>query len=201
MEPNTSGDGLSFSVNDQIRPLDMLLFVRSAWGLAQDLDLPPLDPAPDTGASALPAGTPRSVWEARWRQLWLDAWVANASGGFTVPGLGMELLRGAKAELEDGTPVPGSWSVAFGECGIDVPAFQAWDRQLDQMRGVILSEMREPRFMQAIGKGLSEFIVLPLAGYYVHRLGENRMVLSWQTLHDLSLLRRAIDQWLSGAGR
>lgn len=52
MQPNHPGAGLGFTLNDQMRPLAMLPFVRKAWEVACDLELPPLDPAPEAGASA-----------------------------------------------------------------------------------------------------------------------------------------------------
>lgn len=202
MQPNDPGAGLSFSINDQMRPLAMLLFVRQAWGLAGDLDLPPLDPMPDPGASAPPPGAEASVWNERWDRLWLEAWEVEASGEFVVPGRPAQRHPGRGPEMEDGQPAPGCWANAYGEDGIDMQRFQAWDRELDRLRGAFLgTSFREPRFMQAVAGGLSEFILLPCAGYYLHRLGAHQVVLSWQTMADPGLRRRAIDEWLRGDGR
>lgn len=45
---------LQISIDNHVQPLKMLLFVRYAWSLTAELNLPELSPAPVTGTSALP---------------------------------------------------------------------------------------------------------------------------------------------------
>jgi hypothetical protein len=54
-------------VDDTPQHLTVLLFIRQAWGVAANADVPPLAPVPDIGASRLPGVPDWKEWEARWQ--------------------------------------------------------------------------------------------------------------------------------------
>jgi hypothetical protein len=60
-------------VNDGPNHLALLLFVRQAWSLANDMGIPQLEPEPDFGDSQLPAPAHAAIWDKRWKKAWNQA--------------------------------------------------------------------------------------------------------------------------------
>lgn len=61
-------------VNDDPHNLTLLLFVRQAWSIAGDLNIPPLSPVPGCGHSRMPESADASTWGRRWKTSWDQAW-------------------------------------------------------------------------------------------------------------------------------
>lgn len=53
---------MAIRVNDLPHNLTLLLFVRQAWSIAPDMDIPPLSPEPDCGQSSLPKSADVDTW-------------------------------------------------------------------------------------------------------------------------------------------
>ena len=61
-------------INDDPHNLTLLLFVRQAWSIAGDLNIPPLNPVPDCGDSRMPESADAATWDQRWKTSWAQAW-------------------------------------------------------------------------------------------------------------------------------
>lgn len=66
--------GMRIIIEDHVQNIKMLLFIRQAWSMAQDMDIPGLSPAPDIGNSRIPDESGREVWEQRWKREWDRSW-------------------------------------------------------------------------------------------------------------------------------
>ncbi|MFE4229951.1 hypothetical protein ACFRJ8_18915 [Arthrobacter sp. NPDC056886] len=62
------------SVDDHPLSLNLLLFVRHAWSITPDVDIPVLIPAPNPGASEMPVSASSEEWADRWHIAWERAW-------------------------------------------------------------------------------------------------------------------------------
>ena len=71
MQWNTARTGnpwpqdMLISVDDHPLALDQLLFERHVWSIAENIDLPPLSPEPNRGASKLPVSVSIDEWSDR----------------------------------------------------------------------------------------------------------------------------------------
>jgi len=65
---------MQISIDNHAQPLKMLLFIRYAWSLTEELNLPELSPVPEIGTSALPDTENKQVWDHRWTQEWHRTW-------------------------------------------------------------------------------------------------------------------------------
>src|SRR3954452_6655568 len=65
---------MAITVSENPNHIALLLFIRSAWGIAQDMDIPALNPAPNAGSSKIPATAEWANWSARWERAWTRAW-------------------------------------------------------------------------------------------------------------------------------
>ena len=66
--------GMAIRVDETPHQLTILLFIRHAWGIAADVDVPRLDPLPDVGFSRIPETAAPAEWDARWHRAWKRAW-------------------------------------------------------------------------------------------------------------------------------
>ncbi|NAZ17769.1 hypothetical protein [Glutamicibacter soli] len=186
---------MSLSMDDHAQPIRMLLFIRQAWGLAEDLALPELSPVPGTGASAMPDEADRHLWEQRWIRTWSNAWAGKAHGPHRVPGLAA--MTAAAGPIGDND----FWTHQYGDEGIDRLAFEQWEQMFDPLLGldlgpVLQSPRVEPVLVAAWERGLADLTVVPWAGYCMHRLGDSHLVTSFETAASWSLLRQALAEWI-----
>ena len=65
---------MTIAVDEHPLSLNLLLFVRHAWALAADVEIPELAPSPDPGTSRVPESASIAEWEDRWRIAWTRAW-------------------------------------------------------------------------------------------------------------------------------
>lgn len=173
-----------------------LLFVRHAWGLAPDADVPELDPAPDCGGSAMPSSATHEEWDRRWRLAWRRAWawfeIEDVAGRPHPP----ELLRGLGPDSPLNPYFPPMWEIEHGDEGIDRAALNAWKASLRAARSRSIADQPERRNLDALipawRAGLDSIIVLPYRGYFARRLDRRHLVVSAATrdsaqLYDLAL--------------
>lgn len=186
--------GMSLYVDDHAQPIRMLLFIRQAWGLAGDLALPQLSPVPETGSSALPDEVDRDLWEQRWIQTWSNAWAGKERGAHRIPGLAATTAATGSATGND------FWTQQYGDEGIDLIEFEQWEQVFDPWLGlnpepVLRSTEVRPVLVAAWERGLTDLIVVPWAGYCMHRLGDSHLATSFETAANWSLLRQALAEW------
>ncbi|UTM47399.1 hypothetical protein [Glutamicibacter mysorens] len=53
-----------------------------------------------------------------------------------------------------------------------------------------------PVLVAAWERGLTDLIVVPWAGYCMHRLGDSHLATSFETAANWSLLRQALAEWI-----
>lgn len=186
---------MSLATDDHAQPIRMLLFIRQAWGLAEDLALPELNPVPETGFSAMPDEAARNLWERRWIRTWSNAWGVTAHGAHRVPGLAALTTAASRATDND------SWTAQYGREGIDLTAFEQWEQMFDPLLGIDLdpvlrSPQVEPVLVAAWERGLTDLTVVPWAGYCMHQLSDSHLVTSFDTAASWSLLRQALAEWI-----
>jgi hypothetical protein len=186
-------------VDETPHHLTILLFIRQAWGIAAEADVPRLDPLPDIGASRLPDSAGKSEWEARWHRAWARAW-----DWYTVeqPGLPTpEQIRAVSRPGQGLNPViPPFWQADYGWAGIDLDAYNNWERQCSPhayappRRSAAASP--EPRSLPALiaawEGGLDSVIVLPYAGYFARRITNRHLAVSAAARNDPESYSRAL---------
>lgn len=173
-----------------------LLYVRHAWGIAADADVPALDPVPETGMSAPPPDATRQEWASRWMHAWERAWawfeIEDVRHHPPTP----ELLR----SLAPGSPlnpsVPPLWQVDHGPAGIDAPALTAWETSLRDDHSIPARQTPEWRNLKALiaawRSGVESIILLPYHGYYARRVTVRHLAVSKTTRDDPELYARAL---------
>lgn len=65
---------MAIALEEHPLSLDLLLFIRHAWSMAADAEIPGLRPSRDPGASRVPDSASIAEWEDRWRVAWKRAW-------------------------------------------------------------------------------------------------------------------------------
>ena len=162
-----------------------LLFIRNAWGIASDVDIPMLDPFPDAGDSFLPSGASESEWSARWKREWSRAWVwYSIQDPKQRPT--SDLLRQLS---KPGRPLhpafPPFWQAEYGDASIDSEAFEKWRRALRPEMLVALESTPERVCLGALiaawNAGLETVVTLPYAGYFAQRISAKHLVVSAAT--------------------
>jgi hypothetical protein len=108
-------------------PLMQLLYVRHAWGLDSWIHIPDLDPEPDSGGSALPEGLSGQVAEGRWDAAWKHNlyWLLRPQGDYQ---------NEFDVAARFGITGPLWWFREYSVDGVDVPAFEAWMRHLEELK-------------------------------------------------------------------
>jgi hypothetical protein len=181
---------------DQPHHLQLLLFIREAWDVGSDTAVPPLDPVPDVGSSAMPGTASRAEWKRRWQNEWARAWdwynVHDPSARPTQADL-VALWR-------PGQPLhpalPPRWDVEYGMDGVDQEAFTAWSMRLQPPLGQPFAETPErvslPALIPAWQTGLQCIIVLPYAGHFAKRITPRHLAVSPSTRADDEQYSRAL---------
>lgn len=163
----------------------LLLYVRSAWDLSTNVQLPPFTPAPRTGASAPPSSAPKRQWEERWDEEWRRLWEWHAR-------------MDGPAQSEP------SWKDHFGSEGVDLEAYGAWVdvliRPYRAWRAMVRHDRRERRCVvelkEAWHSGIESIWHVPFAGDFSWRATRTILVVSPETHDDERAYRRAL---LAGA--
>jgi hypothetical protein len=196
--------GMVISVDDLPHPVIELLFIRSAWGIAQDLELPALDPQPRAGNSAVPETASRDDWSQRWKHQWQRIWdwyVIHDPGIHPT----QEQLRSMS---RPGQPLnsifPPFWAAEHGDAGIDHDALRDWENLLmpRHLRHSLEEEPERvclPALIKAWETGIEEIVTPPYAGYFAQRLSRKVLVVSAATRADPGLYKRALDMASSAA--
>jgi hypothetical protein len=173
-----------------------LLFIREAWGIARDANIPPLEPTPQVGDSAIPPGATNAEWSDRWREQWRKAW----------DWIGIDDTRRVAHRLDLGTSaitaeelslwLPPAWITEYGSEGIDTQALARWESSLIDDHPMPFEQHPERRCLDALipawRAGVDSIIVLPYRGYYAERMTERHLAVSKATrddpvLYDLAL--------------
>lgn len=162
-----------------------LLFIRSAWGIAKDADIPMLDPVPDVGNSAMPPRASESEWSARWEREWSRAW-AWYSIQDPKQRPTSELLRQLSKPGQPLHPAfPPFWQAEYGDEGIDSAAFDQWQQDLRPEMRTALERTPERLCLDALiaawNTGLETVVTLPYAGYFAQRISAKQLVVSATT--------------------
>jgi hypothetical protein len=165
--------GMVITVEDRPLAINLLLFVREAWGLAPDADIPKLSPVPETGHSAMPgSASGRNEWEQRWR----DGW--------------QQVLDGYRQEPD---PLAGTlWTSTCGWEGLDAEAFNAWHNSLIPPFPCSAERDCLDALVPAWKSGLERVIVLPYDGFFAQRISARNLLISAGTRTNPEWYRRAL---------
>lgn len=196
-------------VDDSPHHLTILLFIRHAWGIAANADVPGLQPVPDSGSSQLPDSADRSEWEARWHHAWGRAWDWYAVEDPEPKRLPTpELIRDVWRPGQGLNPViPPIWQAEYGWAGIDPDAYSTWQQQCSPHAYApprrIAAELPEPRSLPALiaawEGGLDSVIVVPYAGFFARRITRRHLAVSATTRNDPGSYTRALQTWIGQA--
>lgn len=132
--------GMVIGVNDHPFELNLLLYIRHAWQLAANADIPALLPPPSPGTSVAPDSAPRTEWESRWQTAWDRSWQWYQNDYNSLQpkdSTPQDLLRWhdtLRQVRHPGQPLnpiaPPLWTSEYGWDGIDIEAFNTWDSTL-----------------------------------------------------------------------
>ncbi len=174
--------------------LKMLLFIRQAWMIAQDVAIPELSPTPDVGTSHLPELPSRDVWENRWRREWNRSWAWYDMNEDQDIAMTQDEMRDiSRAGLVLHPIVPPFWTVEYGTDGLDLTAFATWERTTLPLLFPRTKRATIPALVAAWRDGLTTIIVLPYNGYFAQRHNTSHLVISAQTRNSPELYRRALS--------
>lgn len=110
--------GAYTTIEDHVQNLKMLLFIRQAWSIAHDVDVPELSPAPATGRFRIPESPSRDVWD-RWKQEWDRSWAWFNIRAVPDGPISQEEMREISGPGQDLHPlVPPFWPVEYSEDGL-----------------------------------------------------------------------------------
>jgi hypothetical protein len=194
--------GMAIRVDDTPHHLTLLLFIRHAWDIAADADVPRLEPLPAAGTSRIPDSATPAEWEARWHRAWGRAWdwysveepdptVHPAPAHLRLvsqPGHGLDPL------------IPPFWQADHGWDGIDADAYNAWEMACSPAAygrpGRSAAEHPEPQSLPALSaawkNGLDTVIVLPYQGYFARRITGRHLAVSAATRNERAAYSRAL---------
>ena len=171
---------LQINIDNHVQPLKVLLFVRYAWSLTAEPNLPELSPAPVTGTSALPDTENRQVWNRRWTQEWHRTWEwYDSRESQRGPISQEEMIRVSRPRQPLHPTVPPFWMTEYGAAGIDRDAFMKWDR----LTTVPNPYLKLP-LLDAWQRGIRNITVLPYFGYFAERRNATHLVASENTMKD-----------------
>lgn len=184
-------------IDDWPHAVNLLLFVRYAWGLAPDADVPALDPEPQPGTSSAPPQASLDEWSRRWERQWQRTWEWHAMHEpATLPT--PELLRTVNRPGQPLNPViPPHWFAEYGDAGVDRKALTGWEGQLMPIHGrQPVSETPErvclPALISAWETGVEELITPPYVGYFARRISRRVLVVSRTTRETPEFYNKAL---------
>ncbi|WP_354246251.1 hypothetical protein [Arthrobacter sp. UYEF20] len=185
---------MAIAVDEHPLSLNLLLFIRHAWSIAADVEIPGLRPDPDPGASRLPESAGVAEWEDRWRIAWKRAWDwYKIEDPDRMKHPTTEIMRQVLRPAQDLHPlIPPIWTTEYGWNGLDRDAFNAWDRDLSPGIPTDAERQSLPDLIPAWEGGLDTVIVLPYAGYFAQRISRRHLAVSAETRNDPEAYRRAL---------
>jgi hypothetical protein len=173
---------MQISIDNHAQPLKMLLFIRYAWSLTEEPNLPELSPVPAIGASALPDTESKQVWDHRWTQEWHRTWGwYDSRESQPAPISQEEMIRISRPRQPLHPVVPPFWMTEYGTAGIDRDAFTNWDRLT-----TLVTPNPYPKLplLDAWQRGIRNITVLPYSGYVAQRRNATHLVVSENTMKD-----------------
>lgn len=196
---------MTITVENRPTAVNELLWVRAAYGLEVEGDVPPaLLDTPDDAGRTLAAGE-RARWTAVWPRLW-EAAVRHAARptdtstleSLVRPNLPVE----ERAVLLERVAGP-SWRDEFGDEVFDDPSFEAWNRRsfeaVSSARPRALDAHPERRAVDALTpawrRGLGVVVVLACAGAYTRSLGSTGLLVTAGTRRDDAAYREALSSF------
>ena len=184
------------ALGDNPLSLNLLLFVRHAWSLASDADIPGLIPFPDPGASRAPDSASLSEWNDRWRVAWKRAWDwykiqdPDRTKHPTLETM-QEVLRPGQ-ELHP--LIPPLWTAEYASEGVDFEAFNRWVGRLRPLTPTDVERRSLTDLIPAWESGLDTVIVLPYEGFFAKRITRRHLAVSATTRNDPVTYRRALRE-------
>jgi hypothetical protein len=194
MPENPWPQDMLISVDDHPLAINQLLFVRHAWSIAENIELPPLSPAPGRGISKVPPSASIDEWSDRWRIAWDRAWdwykIQDPDRTkHPTPELMREVLRPG----QDLDPlIPPLWTTEYDWEGLDGDAFSNWQRDLSQIPPSDVERRVLPDLIPAWGSGMDTVIVVPFAGYFAKRITRRHLAVSASTRNSPTTYSRAL---------
>ncbi|KEP75151.1 hypothetical protein HR12_37940 [Microbacterium sp. SUBG005] len=196
---------MAISVENRPTAVNELLWVRAAYGLEVEGDVPPaLLDTPDAAGRILAAGE-RARWTAVWPRLW-EAAVRHAARPTDTSAL-ESLVRPnlppeERAVLLARVAGP-SWRDEFGDEVFDDPSFEAWNRRsfeaVSSARPRALDAHPERRVVDALTpawrRGLRVVVVLACAGAFTRSLGSTGLLVTAGTRSDDATYREALSSF------
>ncbi|MGY4544042.1 hypothetical protein ACVWY0_003985 [Arthrobacter sp. UYNi723] len=179
-------------VNDDSHHLTLLLFVRHAWPIAGDVDIPPLDPVPDCGHSQMAGSADAAAWDKRWKTAWERAWSWYEIEDPTYRPTPAEMREAADPDHGLSPFMPPFSTQQYGWEGLDRDAYQAWDQSLIPKIPQDAERQCLQELMPAWKNGIDTIIVLPYKGYFAQRLSRRHLVVSADVRNNPEDYRRTL---------
>jgi len=190
------------SIEDRPHAADEMLWVREAYGLEVEGDVPPrLTDTPAPAGRELTAAE-RSRWAAVWPVLWRDV-IEHA--GRPTDHAAMERLMDRDLPADERgsllSQVMGpSWRDEFGDTVFDEPSYRQWqDHSFEAARSIRprpLDEQPERRDLDALApawrRGLERIVVLACRGPYVRTLGSRALLVTTEVREESQAYRAAL---------
>lgn len=174
-----------------------LLFIRKAWGLSPDVDIPPLAPEPNPGKSSLPSTGSIELWSARWEAQWSRAMEWYSISDSTQHADSAILREQSRPGQPLHPAVPPFWGTEFGDDGIDGDAFWSWQREIIPRMDIPFEEHPErvslPALINAWNSGLTSIVAIPYAGYFALRISPTHLVVSIETRAHAATYSQALE--------
>lgn len=188
-------NNMVIAVDEHPLSLNLLLFIRNAWSIATDVEMPELSPSPKAGASSVPNSVSIPEWEDRWRTAWSRAWAwYKVSDPDWMKHPTQEIARQVFRPGQDLHPlIPPLWTAEYGWEGLDLEAFNDWDRNLSPRIPTDVERQSLTDLIPAWKSGLNTVIVLPYAGYFAERLTHGHLVVSAATRNDPEAYAKALQ--------
>lgn len=183
-------------VNDDPHHLTLLLFIRQAWSVAGDVDIPPLDPVPDCGDSQMPASADAATWDRRWKTAWDQAWSWYEIEDPTHHPTPSEMREAEDPDHGLSPFSPPSWTQHYGWEGLNRDAYQVWDQGLAPKFPHDGNGERQSlqELIPAWESGIDTIIVLPYKGYFAQRLSRRHLVVSADVRNNREDYSRALRE-------
>lgn len=181
-------------VNDDPHHLTLLLFVRQAWSMAGDLNIPALSPVPDCGHCRMPESADASTWARRWKTSWDQAWSWYQIEDPTHHPTPAEMRASGDPSQGLNPLIPPFWTQQYEWEGLDREAYQAWDQSLIPKFPYDAERRSLQELIPTWKSGIDTVIVLPYEGYFAHRQSLRHLVVSAATRNSPEHYSRALRE-------
>lgn len=178
---------MAISIEDHSSPIEELLWIREAYALRPEGDVPP-----PLVQSPAPAGEPEDAraWESAWSQLWPAA-VQHAA--VIITGAQIEALMhtedASDERLEALLALHGpSWRDRFGEAALERGYLEWSGRRFDTLTGAMRQRLPDtpehcslPALIAAWEAGLTRIVAIPCRGEHTRVLSGSALLVTEQT--------------------